>query len=116
MSAPTEVDIETTRGDTHLIKATVVDPDDGSAVDLTTAVIRYKLAKSVTATTVNISKTVGAGITVTDGPAGKMEIRLDQTETALLAGDFYHECEVKVDGNVYTVFTGKISFTKDLVI
>src|SRR4029077_17969888 len=62
-------------GDTKVLVVSVAD-EKGAAVDITGTVIRWQLAKSVTSTAL-ILKSVGAGVTIIDGPSGRFDVALD---------------------------------------
>jgi len=63
----------------------VVD-DDGLPVDITSATMRFvgKLRYADTDTDAVFVKTVGAGITIVDGPGGEARLALDAADTAKL--------------------------------
>jgi hypothetical protein len=112
---PATLDFEMVQGDTKTIEVTVEDPT-GTVVDLTGAVsIRWKMAKSVTAT-VTLAKSVGSGISVVDAEEGRFDIALATGDTESLSGGFYHEAEVIDSLNrVATVLTGTITIAKALI-
>lgn len=61
-----------------------------------------------------LSKTIGSGITVEEDEEAEtvtLVVSLTAAETADLAGDYHHECEVVSDGAVSTVMTGRVEVT-----
>ena len=99
-------------GDSKVITVTVTDAD-GAAVNLTGATISYVIFDDGSAT---ITKTVGSGITVTDAAAGTFTITLAASDTASLAGAYYHECQVTdSSGNISTIFTGTVTMNEDMI-
>lgn len=61
-----------------------------------------------------ISKALGSGVTVTDGPNGVVRVTLSSADTASLEGRFYHELEMTLGGAVSTVMTGLLTIQADL--
>ena len=92
---------------------------NGEAVELTGALIVWAIAKNKSngdfSSTITFSKSIGAGITVTDILAGEFEIELDPADTADLKGDFYHEAEIiDFQGRKTTILDGVLSIQRDL--
>jgi hypothetical protein len=109
-------DFTMVRGDTKRLEVTVRD-EAGAIVNITSASIRWWMAKTVNATAFTLQKAVGSGVTVVDAAAGRFDVLLVATDTRTLTpGAYYHECEV-VDsgGQVSTVFRGALVLEKDLV-
>jgi len=64
---------------------------DESAQDITGWTLEWELRLSRYAATSLLSKTVGSGITITNGPAGILTVALAQADTvSLKAGSYYH--------------------------
>lgn len=106
-------DFEMYSGNTKNIACTIRDAD-GELKDLTGCNIRWILQKSSTLDGV-ISKTlidtVENGIEVVS--TGIFNIILSPADTEGLSGKFYHECEIEDgDGNIFTVFIGKVTIIK----
>jgi len=80
------------RGDNFLLRFEVVD-EVGSPISLIGATITWFLAHKSMAP-ILLTKTIGSDLVVTDASAGKFEIRLEQTETAALEGEYYHQATV----------------------
>jgi hypothetical protein len=94
------------QGDTKNIVVTV------TGTDLTGASIKWAMKRSVSSTVVDVSKSIGNGISITSASptSSVFEIKLDPADTINLKGDYYHEAEVKdAQNNVSTVMTGRIS-------
>lgn len=96
-------------GDSKVLEVAVTDVDD-EAVVLTGATINYVLQKSSRGGQAIISKSTTDGISITNALAGKFEITIDASDTADLAGDYYHECQVTdSSSNVSTIFVGTVT-------
>lgn len=101
-----------TAGDFLDLNVAVLDKD-GAAVELSLVQnVRWGLFR----TTVGgqpqgaplLSKELGNGIAVTDGPAGRFRVRIENGDTSGMAGNYYHEAEiVDFEGRVSTVFRGQ---------
>lgn len=105
-----------TRGDSKLLTVAVTD-DDGAAVSIVGAAITWKLADSIYSATALVTKTVGSGITITNGAGGLFSIQLDYEDTDDLYGLFYHEAKVydnESPSNVTTVLTGHAQILRAL--
>jgi hypothetical protein len=107
-------------GDTRLIRIVVKD-EAGDPVDLTSATVRWWLAKFVTSTGDNIlvqKATEGHGIEI-DHPNSfwRVLITLDAADTeGLPPGKWYHECEVVLaSGAISTVAIGKFEIKSTLI-
>ena len=101
-------------GDAKVFTVNVVKESDGSEVDISLATaITYDLARTINDIPgeVLVEKTLGSGITIlpldaeTNPNNSRYQITLDESDTADLLGDFYHESKV-VDalGRPGTVF------------
>lgn len=91
-------------GDKKIIVVTVLDAS-GDAQNLTeTPAIRFALARQLGAETL-VEKTLGAGVEVTDGPGGVIEVTLSPADTASLRpGGYYFEVELRDEnGNPTTL-------------
>lgn len=96
-------------GDSLVIELTVRDAR-GAAVDLTGATIRWGMAPVAVRQVGDpvVTKTVGAGIEVTDAPKGKCRITLGAGDVAD-PGEYRHEAEITLaNGQSYTVLSGTI--------
>jgi hypothetical protein len=100
-------------GDTKVLVVSVAD-EKGAAVDITGTVIRWQLAKSVTSTAL-ILKSVGAGVTIIDGPSGRFDVSLDAGDTLPLHGSYYYEGEIDDGGIISTVLTGIVQINLALI-
>jgi len=94
-------------GDSKDIVVTVTD-SNGAAVNLTNFTIFWKLTLLPTSSTALISKAVGTGIVKTNPSGGIFTVTITNTDTATLAGCYYHEAKI-VDGssNEFTVTSGR---------
>lgn len=87
----------------------LVTDEDGDPVDITGFSITWKLRGRGIA----LDKSVGSGLTITDGPNGVFEIAISGTDSAPLSGAFWHRAEVDDGvGDVTVVATG-VGFFKD---
>ena len=102
-------------GDSRDIVVTVAD-SQGAAVDLTGAAIAWQLARSAGSAAPAVSKSLGAGIAITDGPNGVFTVTLDPADTEGLTGLCYHEAEVTdAAGNRSTVLSGVATVIPTLI-
>jgi hypothetical protein len=117
MSYLTSVDLEMFSGDHLTIQVTVIDTNTSLAKNLTAlSSARWKVSKSKTAPA-SVSKTLGAGITLIDGPTGRLDIDLQPIDTATFKGLFIHELEITdLFGRVQTVMDGAFTINQDLVV
>jgi hypothetical protein len=110
-------DFEMFAGDTREIVFTVKD-QDGIAVNLTSAVVLWKMAQSSWKidldAVVVVSKTSGAGqITLGNGT---FTVHLMSPDTVDLEGSYYHEAQITLaDGTIGTPVTGKIKVRPNLI-
>lgn len=111
------MDFEISRGDAKTYLVTVVDAA-GGAVDLTGLVgtaITFTARRHPRAP-IFVQKTIGAGITITDGPAGKCTVKLEEADTASL-GNWEHvfgwDVQVTISGDTSTVVEGTLTVTPD---
>lgn len=101
-------------GDSKTLVVTAKD-EDGAAVDITDATIRWQLARSVS-TTALVTKSIGDGVTITDGSGGVFEVELENADTESLKGEFYHEAEaILTDGTIATVLSGTATINRTLI-
>lgn len=114
-------DFQMHSGNSRTLQFTIND-EDGSAVDITSAAIRWELSKLDPDTTLPapkgapiVQKSVGSGVTVVDGPNGRCDVALDEADTEPLKGDHYHELRVVVAGETSTPSFGKVEILKNLV-
>ena len=103
-----------TAGDSKVLEVTVVDTEN-EAVDITGTTIRWQLARLATDAEPLISKSVGSGIEITDGPAGRFDVTLDPGDTADLDGSYYYEAEVDDGGVISTVLSGRATIDAALI-
>ena len=97
--------IEIYQGDTRTLTVTVYDLD-GKITSISGASIKWVVYKRSSGK-IYVSKTVGSGITITDGANGLLEIALLRDNTLNLLGNYKHECElVDTSNNYSTIFTG----------
>lgn len=101
-------------GDDEIIRFQIFGTD-GEIVEITGSSITWACARR-NQTPVLIQKTVGSGITITDGANGICEVSLAQADTATFVGEYYHELEV-VDntGNKSTAAFGTMTVFNDLI-
>jgi hypothetical protein len=105
-------DFEMYQGDTKQLIVSVVD-GDGVAVDLTGAIITWKLYKSIAGDVPDVVKTLGEGANVTDALNGEFIVELAEADTLNMVGQYYHEAQVQdIRGYKTTVMTGKVVINK----
>lgn len=103
-------------GDSKVLVVTIVD-DDGAAVNITGAAIKWQAARTVSDSSALISKTTDSpgGVAITDGADGEFEVTLDEADTDDLDGLYYHEAEITMSGDTSTVLTGYMVVEQTLI-
>jgi cyanophycinase-like exopeptidase len=106
------------RGDT--IPLSIAVTREGTAVDLTGAALRFVAKRRLKDADVDalITKTIGAGITVTDAAAGAAVIMIDPADTDGFLKGMTLQCEVQMvesDGTITTVAQGTLEVKIDAV-
>lgn len=122
MALGTEHDFSIHRGDDRTITFTVVDDVD-AVVDITGASLAWVLSKQDPNFTTPeplgaalVTKSVGSGVTIVDGPSGTGEVALLSADTlARLPGDYYQELQIQLSGKTTTIMFGIIEVKKDIV-
>lgn len=105
----TTFDITVIRGDDRQITVTYTDRGDISG-----ATIKYTVKDKVDGVQM-FQRTVGAGITILDGPAGTFRIDIVPANTSgQTPGDYLHDCEVSVGGKTDTIFRGNFTLEGDI--
>ncbi len=113
------------RGDQRCITFRVVDQETpAGALDITGVALEWNISKKQTdavaplgAVLLNPSKTIGAGITVTDAINGLGEVLLLSVDTVgRRPADYYHELQITAAGVPTTILYGVISLSKDLIV
>lgn len=95
------------QGDTVQLNFVVQD-EDGNAVDLTNATVKWGLAATSAIATPVLTKTSDDDITITDAEAGECSVLIDQGDLDD-DGAFYHELEVTLaGGESYTYAQGNV--------
>ena len=100
-------------GDTKGLVISVTDAA-GSPVNITGATIAWHAAKSFRKTAI-ITKAVGSGVAITDGPNGVFTVQLDAADTEDLVGDFLHEAQIIVGGEISTVIQGTMKINRAVI-
>jgi hypothetical protein len=78
-------------GNDVTLRFTVTENDSGEALDLTGAqALIWALAKNANAQAI-VTKTLGAGVTITDPANGVVEVVLTDDDLEPLRGTYYHE-------------------------
>lgn len=96
MSYPT-YDFKLFQGEARVIQITVLDVN-GAPVDITGATsIVWKMGKPKA--TPKVQKSLGSGIAIDNGPAGRFLVTLDAADTVNVAADKYNH-EARLDGGV----------------
>src|SRR5262245_13636266 len=106
-----------TRGDT-LVHQIIVNNPDNTPHDLTGAsAVRYTIRQYNYAGAQVVQKTLaGGGVALSDPVAGKLQVTLAATDTAVLipAQTYVYDCEITLGGQVQTVQTGTITVVGDM--
>ena len=110
-------------GDSRVIELTVNNQDDTAVENITGAAITFALSKQAGNVTspkpagaALVTKTVGSGITITDGPNGRADVVLAPADSASLpAGVYYYEVQIILAGATATTHYGQITILGDLV-
>jgi hypothetical protein len=85
-----------------ILKYTVTD-QEGDAVNLTSATIKWAIRKNLQ-TTVALSKTTGSGISITNAAGGIFEVTLTDIDTENLIGGYIMEAVITDNsGKIYTI-------------
>lgn len=104
-------------GDTMRLEFTVVD-EDGEAADITGMTPRFVAARRPGATAA-LTSTGGAPnctATVTNGPAGRIEVEAADAVTDALNGSYAYECELEDgSGDSETISHGFLTFEPNLI-
>lgn len=102
-------------GDSIILKYNAVD-EYGAVLNLTGGAIKWQLARNASDTPL-LTKTIGAGVTVTNAAGGLFEVKLSFSETRTLGpGNFYHEVEhTTASGDKYTIFNGAMVLARKLI-
>jgi len=108
-------------GDSRTLELTIND-EDGAALDITTATeITWALSKKVSDSVIPkggalITKTLGSGVTLIDGPTGRADVAITPEDTAdMKEDDYYHEVQLELGGDTSTVLFGTVTLLKDLI-
>lgn len=102
--------LKMTAGDDQTFDISVT---DAGAVDLTGASVTWILRRAPGSPAI-LTKTVGSGITIQDGPGGIFRLTLDEADTEALSGLYYHEAEVQEsDGVTSTAVKGDFVIEPD---
>src|SRR3990167_5713629 len=105
----------TVAGDSHTLTVTVKDRDN-DAVDITSASITWKAARTIHKTAVLTKTTSNGGIGITNGAGGVFTITISAGDTSGFTGDYYHEVQVTfADGTVSTVLSGTMTVIPALI-
>lgn len=110
-------------GDNRVLEFTVNQQDDSGPENITGAAMTFALSKQDASATspkpsgaALVTKTVGSGITIVDGPNGRADVALVPADTAAMkAGVFYYELQVVLGGITATVAYGAVTILGDLV-
>lgn len=93
MSAKTNT-VEIHKGEDKVLVFTIREKESGDAIDLTTALLSVVTFQGETSDVIKIQ---GSGVTITDGPKGKMQVVLSEVDTALLKAGNNLDFKVKYD-------------------
>lgn len=105
------------RRGTSLSLAVVARKADGAKIDLTGltgTAIAWRISGDDRRDT-KLTKSIGAGITVTDANDGEFTAALAPADTATLEpGCYQHECEVDDGTDIWTVLRGRLDLRRDI--
>ncbi len=94
------------QGGDSAVLAFAVKDEAGAAQVITGAAIRFSLWKDGLPQ-IKFEKTVGVGVTITDGPGGLFEVAIALGEV-VVAGAYTHQSEVFLSPSSQTVIRGKL--------
>lgn len=88
----------------------VVKDSNGVVVDISTASAIVYGFSTVKDGPVLVTKSLGSGVAITDGPAGKFTVTLEPADTNGRSGRYYHFTKVTLGGN------GKVTSDGELLV
>ena len=88
--------------------------ESGSVLNLTGLTLKWSLGRKSEGPAL-LTKTSGAGITITDAAAGKFKVEMDPADTQKFSGEYYHEAKAFDGTRPYTLFAGQITFEPTLI-
>ena len=98
-------------GTDHILEITVYAADGTTPLDISGAAFVWRLTDE--RDTVVIEKTVGDGIEIVDGAAGRCNITLGHAETARLVGQYPHHLKMTdASGRTVVVLTGELTWER----
>lgn len=117
MIKPTREDITIYQGATYFRRYTWTPDDPAVPQDLTGAAIRMQVreTKNSDVTLLDLS-TAGAGVTITDGPAGKFTVRAEASQTdALSFSRGVYDLEIRMpDSTVIRMVEGDVILSRQV--
>lgn len=107
-------------GDTKRLHFTLTSgPPANAPLDIQDAIVRWQASKGTLSrfsTIPVLTKTIGAGLEVTDAFSGTLTVELLPEDTETLKGNFYHELEITdASGDVSTAFVGEFVIKSNLI-
>lgn len=93
--------VEIAQGESHTITYELV-TEDGDPKKLTLYSAEWRLTPRFSEDPL-ITKTVGAGIEITDAEGGLLEVQLSPEDTELAPGAYRHELRLTSSGNAHSV-------------
>lgn len=114
MILPATFNIRMVRGDDRQFRFEFSPPIDITGMTFTFSVRDVTSGQSSTQGTSRISKTVGSGLTITDGPRGILTLTLDAADTSSLDASEAYTWQLKRTGSGTVKTCGKGTFTLDL--
>lgn len=112
--ATMQADFTMYSGDTKSLDFTILEPDD-TPVDISGKDIIWSLSPTKYSSLPLITKGIGTGITITDGPAGKFSVLINALDTAELQGDYYHEALLDDNDTISTIVVGSANILATLL-
>lgn len=82
------------RGEDKVLVLTLREKDSGDAIDLTTITAAEACFKGESA---DVTKTLGSGVSVTDATKGRLQVVLDEADTAALKIGNNQDFKIKVE-------------------
>ncbi len=101
-------------GDDVILNVTITDAATGQPVDITSVDIDFLLKLP----DVDIAKSVGSGITVTDGPAGQCAITIDAADTSTVMDSgsrSEYEIQITDGGSISTVKLDYLAIKRNII-
>jgi hypothetical protein len=106
--------IEVYRGDSALLSVHITD-NAGADFNITTATeITFTIRTQEDDATALLTKTLGAGVTLTVPATGHCTVKIEDGDTYDFPGVKLYDIQVEIAGEVYTVVKDRFTITKEV--